>query len=179
MRYALLTLVAAAALVWSAPASAQLMTHPRCASMRCREVSQKLNLQHARFLCHYGRSATRRWGCQAVRWLTRELRETKLALRPRSVVLHWRGWSCITHGSSFDNTGAHEGNGYNPAGYSGPLGMTTPWLGHMPPGRDWVHSDARAVYAIAEREAAKRGFADSWMRGQWPLTYPPCAGYFN
>lgn len=89
---------------------------------------------------------------------------------------HYSGWACITNGAY--PGGPHEGNGYNGA-YSGPLGMTTPWLGHMPPGRDWVHASRRAVYAIAEREAAAHGFSYSFMRGQWPNTYPPCARLFR
>jgi hypothetical protein len=81
MKKTLVILVAAVAIT-AAPASAQLTAHPRCASLRCREASQKQNLHHARFLCHYGRNATRRWGCQALRWLTRELKKTENRLQP-------------------------------------------------------------------------------------------------
>lgn len=91
---------------------------------------------------------------------------------------HWTGWSCITHGAHFDNSGYHEGNGYN-GQYSGPLGMTTPWLGHYPPGRDWAHSSVASVYAIADAEAAKHGYEWHWMQRQWPETFPPCAKYFQ
>jgi hypothetical protein len=88
---------------------------------------------------------------------------------------HYAGWSCITNGAY---PGApHEGNGYN-GRYSGPLGMSTPWMGFYPPGRDWVHSSVVSVYWIAERVAARYGFAYAFMRGQWPNTYPPCAGRF-
>ena len=111
------------------------------------------------------------------RWLL-ALAEKKLEELPppAPVVGHYAGWACITNGAT--PGAAHEGNGYNGA-YSGPLGMTTPWMGHYPPGPDWVHSSPTAVYAIAEEESAARGWSDAWMRGQWPATYPPCAGYFN
>jgi hypothetical protein len=110
------------------------------------------------------------WYASAARWTQRELEQTRAKLVPP--VGHLALWQCITTGAY---PGApHEGNGYN-GQYSGPLGMTTPWAGHMPPGRDWVHSDPMAVYAIADQEAQKHSYSDGWMRGQWPATYPPCA----
>lgn len=111
-------------------------------------------------------------------WLGRDRTYARQILRMlRAAVLpaHYAGWSCITNGAY--PGAAHEGNGYN-GRYSGPLGMTTPWLGHYPPGSDWVHSSVTAVYWIAEREAARARFAYSFMKGQWPNTYPPCAGRF-
>jgi hypothetical protein len=177
MKYGITILVAVAALIWAAPASAQLVSRPHCSSMHCRADSQTQNLNHAKYLCNRGRHATKRWGCQAVQWLTRELKETRATLRKVAMPNHYAGWSCITNGAYLG--APHEGNGYNPLGYSGPLGMTTPWAGYMPPGRDWVHASRAAVYAIAERVSARYGFSDSWMRSQWPQTYPPCAGYFN
>lgn len=89
---------------------------------------------------------------------------------------HWAGWSCITNGAY---PGApHEGNGYN-GSYTGPLGMSTPWAGHYPPGKDWVHSNRAAVYAIAEQVAARYHWSYTWMQHQWPNTFPPCARYFR
>lgn len=89
---------------------------------------------------------------------------------------HWAGWSCITNGAY---AGApHEGNGYN-GSYTGPLGMTTPWAGHYPTGSDWVHTPISVVYGFAEQEAARNNFNYSWMQGQWPRTFPPCAGFFR
>jgi hypothetical protein len=85
---------------------------------------------------------------------------------------HLAGWRCITNGAY---PGApHEGNGVN-GQYSGPLGMTNPWMGHS---GDWVHMNSNDVYAIADHEAAAQGYAYSWMKGQWPNTFPPCAGHF-
>lgn len=103
----------------------------------------------------------------------RAYRAYKILLRSRPA--HFAGWSCITNGAY--PGAAHEGNGYN-GSFTGPLGMTTPWMGHYPPGRDWVHTPAVEVYRIAEAESAKRGFSYSWMVGQWPNTFPPCARFF-
>lgn len=112
----------------------------------------------------------------AHRWLyQRSARIWKAKYAP-VLVGHVAGWSCITNGATPHS--AHEGNGYN-GSYTGWLGMTTPWLGHNPPASDWVHSDQMAVYAIAESEAAARHWSDSFMRGQWPQTYPPCADFFH
>jgi hypothetical protein len=81
VKFVLVIMVAVAAF-WVAPASAQLIAHPKCPTTACRVASQKQNLKHAKFLCHYGRNATKRWGCQAIRWLTRELRKTQVRLNP-------------------------------------------------------------------------------------------------
>lgn len=100
--------------------------------------------------------------------------------KPRYTAGHWTGWSCITHGPHFNNTGYHEGNGYN-GSYTGPLGMSTPWAGYTPQQfgySDWVHTPTSVVYSVAERVAAAHGFSYTWMAGQWPQTFPPCAGYF-
>lgn len=120
-----------------------------------------------------------RWHRHAFRWHRAQLHRYTVRLEAERlaalVPAHVRGWSCITNGAY--PTAPHEGNGYNDL-YTGPLGMTTPWMGHMPPGSDWVHSDVMAVYMIAERESAAQGFSYAWMKGQWPNTYPPCAGLF-
>lgn len=98
---------------------------------------------------------------------------------PKPLPGHYAGWSCITNGAHPGAPGdPHEGNGYA-GSYTGWLGMTTPWAGHYPPGSDWVHSAQADVYAIAESEAAQHGWNDTWMRGQWPNTYPPCSGFFT
>jgi hypothetical protein len=108
-------------------------------------------------------------------WLARDMKHLRQLKRLLAVPPHYRGWSCITNGAY---PGApHEGNGYA-GSYSGPLGMTTPWMGYRPPGRDWVHSRIVDVYWIAERVSARQGFSWSWMKGQWPNTFPPCARWF-
>jgi hypothetical protein len=174
MKYLLATLVAVVA-IEASPASAQLIVRPPAhASLRQIERSQKLNLAHARYICRHGRHYMKRWGCQAVSWLTRELHQTEAALHPAvSAVSHYDAWACITDGAY---PGApHEGNGYNGL-YTGPLGMTNPWSGYS---GDWVRMGRAAVYAIADRVAAAHGYNDAWMRGQWPQTYPPCADKFH
>jgi hypothetical protein len=93
------------------------------------------------------------------------------------VPAHYRGWLCIHLGPSFNSTGPHEGNSWSGT-YTGPLQMTNPWMGHRAPGGSWASIPMRAVFAIAEQESAKYGFSYSYMSGQWPNTYPPCARYF-
>lgn len=114
----------------------------------------------------------KRWQTIATkRWAEYKQWKKRLAARPA----HYAGWNCITNGAY---PGApHEGNGYN-GPYTGPLGMTTPWMGQYPPGRDWVHSPIVEVYKIAEKVMARTGFSYSAMKGQWPNTFPPCARYF-
>jgi hypothetical protein len=169
MRLLPLNLVAAAALIGVAPASAQLIAHPKCSKLQCREASQKLNLKHAKYLCSHGRHATKRWGCQAVRWLTKELNETKDALRPKVAALsHYAGWMCIHSGEGAWNAD----DGY---GHYGGLQMTYGWSGRI--GNAALASPATQI-SVADEVAREHGYADWWMRGQWPNTYPPCAGYF-
>lgn len=167
MKYGIVTLVAAAALLGVAPASAQLVAHhPAHATVRQIESSQKQNLAHARYLCNRGAHWQKRWGCQAVKWLTRELNETEAVLHPPvTASSHYQGWECI-----------HGGEGDSASGtYTGYLQMTTPWEGMS---YNW-HAMGRAVYSIADRVAAAHKYDYNWMRGQWPNTYPPCSHYFN
>jgi hypothetical protein len=126
-----------------------------------------------------GRTAIRHARAE-LRWTRRELGETRASLRPvrrlasASVggIAHLAGWLCIHNGAY---PGApHEG--YSRYGtYTGPLQMTRPWAGYD---LDWGAMSFTAVYAIAEKVAAAHGFSYSWMAGQWPQTYPPCAGRF-
>lgn len=190
-RSLLLAVVILAASTYASPALADWPKNTRCST------AQKLSAELAcgKRATWHARAALRFWASHSTqtagqerrsvrdhRWLLRygqwHMRRAHARLHPRPLVAHLAGWRCITNGAY--PGAAHEGNGYNPAGYSGPLGMTTPWLGHYPPGSDWVHSDPLAVYAIAERERAsvRPALRDGWMRGQWPHTYPPCAGYF-
>jgi hypothetical protein len=111
-----------------------------------------------------------------IRWTRRELRETRSHFVSSSAG-HYRGWLCIHLGPSFNSTGPHEGNSSSGT-YTGPLQMTNPWLGQSAPGGSWAAAPLSTVFAIAERVARRYGFSSSFMAGQWPNTYPPCAGYF-
>jgi hypothetical protein len=108
----------------------------------------------------------------AHRWL---LHRARVKYQRYTLPSHYAGWSCITNGAY--PRAPHEGNGYN-GSYSGPLGMTTPWLGFYPPGGDWVHAPRAAVYAIADKVASAHHYSYGFMHGQWPATYPPCARFF-
>jgi hypothetical protein len=182
MRYLIVTLIAVLALIVATdayPHSAILVVHPKGHTLRAIAASQKVNIKHNRYVCRHGGGWNQIRSCKALVWLKREYNETEVKLHPRvSAASHWKGWSCITHGPNFNDTGYHEGNGYN-GSYTGPLGMSTPWAGYYPPTGDWVTTPVATVYAIAERVAAANHFRYSWMAGQWPQTFPPCAGYFN
>lgn len=124
--------------------------------------------------CRYVGIQTPRDICAAAWRLRKALRveariEARLAAALASharVTGHFAGWACI-----------HGGEGNSAGGtYTGPLQMTTPWEGMS---YNWYAMPIAAVYAIAERVAAAHGFNYSWMQGQWPNTYPPCAAYFQ
>ncbi len=152
--------------LFAAPARAHLVKHySKGMTVHLKQHRHLMNLAHATYVCEHGSGKVKRDHCQAEVWLK------KLLTPPPPVIPHWGLWSCITNGAY---PGApHEGNGYN-GPYTGPLGMTTPWMGHMPPGSDWVHSPVSAVYAIAEQEYKNSGYSESWLFGQWPNTGPPC-----
>jgi hypothetical protein len=82
---------------------------------------------------------------------------------------HWRGWLCIHSREGAWN--ADTGNGF----YGG-LQMTYNWMGVIRGKASW-YSPLKQMWA-AERVSARYGFSWSWLRGQWPNTYPPCAGLF-
>lgn len=99
----------------------------------------------------------------------------KLAARADAVRVasHYAGWDCIHNGAY---PGApHEGDSATGT-YTGPLQMTYPWAGYYV---HWHDVSIGAVYAIADRVAAARGYSYAWMSGQWPQTFPPCARYFE
>jgi hypothetical protein len=146
VKFVLVILVAAAALLWVAPASAHgLVTHPRCHSLTCREKSQQANLKHARYLCHYGRRQTKRWGCEAVKWLTRELRKTKARMNPwgrgsiRQYVLKYH--PCLAgiialENASYDPT-LNYGGGHGDASVAYGIPQATPGTKMASAGADW------------------------------------------
>jgi hypothetical protein len=167
-----LILVATAVLTWSAPASAQLITHPKCDTMHCREVSQKLNLKHAKYLCNHGRHVTKRWGCQAVRWLAKELRETRRTLRPRVVVRSLQAsdlgaWMCIHR-----YEGAWDSNTGN--GYYGGLQMDYGFMRSY--GSDFMGRWGTADHwpPWAQLMAARRARDSGRGYGPWPNTARYC-----
>lgn len=131
--------------------------------------------RHARFTQYNPDKKVKRKWQKAVTYWMGVRKHAWQVLHPAPAVGHWAGWSCITNGAY--PGAAHEGNGYN-GSYTGRLGMTTPWAGHYPSTGDWVTTSAEETYGVAEKEAAKHGWSYLWMKGQWPNTYPPCAGLF-
>ncbi|HEV7639315.1 MAG TPA: hypothetical protein VGO39_00425 [Gaiellaceae bacterium] len=93
------------------------------------------------------------------------LARLRARLRPAG---HVAGWSCIQSREARWN--ANTGNGF----YGG-LQMTYGWAGRV---RNAALLTPAAQIAVAEAEASEHGWSYAWMRGQWPNTYPPCAGLF-
>jgi hypothetical protein len=127
------------------------------------------------FFRNHPRLARTRIGRRAARfarlelaWTRREIAETRAALRPRVVLGHVSGWLCIHSREGAWN--AQTGNGF----YGG-LQMTYGWAGRV---QNAAMLSPGQQIAAAEAEAATHGWSSSWMRGQWPNTYPPCAGLF-
>lgn len=83
---------------------------------------------------------------------------------------HAAGWLCIHRGEGAWGAVDPSGNYFNG------LQMTYNWMGaiHGNP-NDYTPNQ---IIWIAEKVAAAHGFSYSWMRGQWPNTFPPCASYF-
>ena len=83
---------------------------------------------------------------------------------------HYAGWLCIH--SREGAWGSQTGNGY----YGG-LQMSYGWAGRVT--QRGVAVAPAAQIAAADAEAREHGYCYSWMRGQWPNTFPPCAGLFR
>jgi hypothetical protein len=92
----------------------------------------------------------------------------RLSPHPVSTAGHLAGWLCIHRREGAWN--ASTGNGY----YGG-LQMTYGWMGLV---KDASKLSPAQQMAAAETGYRQSGYSDSWMRGQWPNTYPPCAGLF-
>jgi hypothetical protein len=94
MKQAVLIIVAVA-LIWVAPAEAELIARPACSSPKCVLKSQTMNLKHARYVCRYGGGRNRRWSCAAVKWLTKERNQTEAILAALARPPHYEQWLCI------------------------------------------------------------------------------------
>jgi hypothetical protein len=105
------------------------------------------------------------WHRQQLKWTLREYRETRAKMAPP--IAHKQGWLCIhSNEASWSDDGAP---------YYGGLQMSKGWMGVV------TYANLlspTAQMALAERVAAQHGFSYSFMKQQWPNTYPPCAGYF-
>ncbi len=160
--------------------------HPKLAdrSLAGRAAGQRLIIFHDRAMMRLLRpyiaaghpaaapiSTAFRFHAAQLRWTLRELRQTEAAIRAkarRTVSSHLSGWLCIHSREGAWNS--QTGNGY----YGG-LQMSYGWMGVvgnaalLPPGRQ---------IAVADMVARAHAYAYSWMQGQWPNTFPPCAHHF-
>jgi len=168
-RLTALALLIAAFVAFSTTAHGQgLVAHPKCHALRCIAASQKENLAHARYVCRHGRHASRHWACAAQKWLTKEYNQTYAVMHPAPQFSHYDGWVCIHNREGAWNS--QTGNGY----YGG-LQMTAGWGGVS----NAALLSPAAQIALADGVAAQHGYSYSYMSGQWPNTFPPCAGYFH
>lgn len=108
------------------------------------------------------------WHAHAARWTARELEQTRAKIRASQRPAHMGGWICI-HGRE-GAWNSQTGNGF----YGG-LQMTYGWMGLV--------SNAALLSPLQQMMAAETGYrlsgySHAWLAGQWPNTYPPCAGYF-
>jgi hypothetical protein len=82
-------------------------------------------------------------------------------------IAHRVGWLCIHSREGAWN--ANTGNGY----YGG-LQAHLNWYGVYR--MDLLSAEAQMAHA--ETVYRSTGYSHSWLAGQWPNTYPPCAGLF-
>jgi hypothetical protein len=101
-------------------------------------------------------------------WLRSDVAYMKrLAARLRPA--HYNGWVCIHRLEGAWNDAGHP--------YYGGLQMSWNWMSAVPGGDAGRLSPLSQMW-IAEHVSARHGFSWSWMQGQWPRTFPPCARWF-
>jgi hypothetical protein len=174
-RWTALTLVALAIGLW--PASAQGHSLVQCSPRQTPQVQLKcgeLNVHHGttalRFLDSHPQAGTRRsrrYLAAGSTFLIRYgNRHTEWALS-RMLPPHYNGWNCI-----HSREGAWNSNTGN--GYYGGLQAHYGWYGVS---RMDLLSPLQQMWH-AERQYKNSGYSHAWLSGQWPNTYPPCAGFF-
>jgi hypothetical protein len=96
-------------------------------------------------------------------------------LTPRPTLSHLAGWLCI---HSREGAWNDEGDPYWGGLQMGWWFMQTygaDLLRAKGPASNWTPGEQMAA---AEGAYVMSGYSDSFMRGQWPRTYPPCAHLF-
>lgn len=127
--------------------------------------SLKGKLALARAQVRHDRVTADPWLLRDRAYVRKLARVYKLSLRPA----HYDGWICIHR---------REGAWNDPGRpYYGGLQMSWNWMSSVPGGDAGKLSPLTQMW-IAERVSARYGFSWSWMSGQWPNTYPPCAAWF-
>jgi len=176
-KLAILTTAIAIVTIGSTPAQASVAELVRCSTKH--KVSThlwcaKTNIRHGKQLLRFlrnnekagtvkSRKSVRRSGKYLVRYGSRHLRLAITRSRPP----HYAGWICIHNlEGSWDDDGAP---------YYGGLQMSEGWMGVV---HHANHLSSIEQMWLAERVSARYGFSYSFMKGQWPNTFPPCANYF-
>lgn len=135
----------------------------------------KTNFSSSRFnSCSYAKWVAHKWVKEAhalrikyIAYKKAHANSVRVAGYGTGLPPHAAGWICIHNLEGAWN--ANTGNGY-----FGGLQAHYDWYGVarmdlLSPGQQMWH---------AEHVAAANGFSYSFMQGQWPNTFPPCAGYF-
>jgi hypothetical protein len=187
LKLGLLAAAAVAALYLTAPAGAHIVRRgcnsklPARAELACARV----NRQHALATIMWARRTERRLSLLDAstalilgrvvanhRWLyrtmTARVAEAERRIAAAALPAHYALWNCI-HAGAYPGA-PHEG--WSASGrYTGPLQMTSTWMGHALP---WASMSYVDVYRVAEQEYAHRGYSTAWLEHQWPETSPPC-----
>jgi hypothetical protein len=71
---------------------AHLIVRPKDKTTGAILKSQKTNLAHSRYVCRHGGGYHKRWSCHAVKWLSRELGETRARITPVYSASSLREW---------------------------------------------------------------------------------------
>lgn len=118
-------------------------------------------------VCVHGQKLTH--ALTVLRHIDARLTARAAAARQQALVHdHYSGWLCI-----HSREGAWNANTGN--GYLGGLQMTPGWGGLARPDL----APPSVQIATAEYQASLNHWSYTWMQGQWPNTFPPCAGYFE
>lgn len=159
-----LVIAALTAIASSAPASAFLVTHPRCHLLRCVAASQRVNLAHARYVCKHGRHTNKAWSCAAVRWLSREYAQTEKWMHPVHIVHYssggYAGVSAIRWAVASCESGGDPYNTHNPK-YRGKWQFDQgTWDRFAPP--QWRGHDPATVPELVQDWTAEHVTYDAW-----------------
>jgi hypothetical protein len=157
MKGTLRILVCIAALAVPSTASAHLPVKQTGKTLEARLAIQKKNLAHVRYVANNGKGAHVRWHRLAETWISREIRETEVALEPplpwRMTVNAWLPTYYCERGPG--GWATNTGNGY----YGGLQFDYGTWIAHG--GRQYAE---RADLATAEQQVivASRLTYDGW-----------------
>lgn len=154
-------------------AEAHLVVSPKNDSLKSIEKSQTLNLAHARYVCNNGRRAHKTWSCNAVKWISKELRETRRARNPYASEMA-AAWAWYNTGST-QCVVNHEGGwgSVNSAGYYGRFQMDVGFQTAYGAEFYYRFGTANNWPQWAQVVTAYRGWKKRWYY-PWPTYFKYC-----